>query len=66
MDDPLVVLPGARAVDRTSGTELVQEQSQTQDLGDILGRRIERGLIVVSRETIPDGTQRVGYRNFLP
>jgi hypothetical protein len=33
---------------------------------DILDRRIDHGLIVVSRETLPDGRVRTTYRNVLP
>ena len=31
-----------------------------------LDRRIERGMIVIRRESLPDGTERVTYRNILP
>ena len=33
---------------------------------DILDRRIALGLIIVKRETLPDGRERITYRNVLP
>jgi len=33
---------------------------------EALGRRIERGLIEVDREYLPDGSVRITYRNLLP
>ena len=44
---------------RRPGTELHQEQSQAQVLGDILDRRIQRGPIVVDRESMGNARKSV-------
>jgi hypothetical protein len=50
----------------SSKLRTTQKPAQSTQLGEILDRRIERGAVIVRRETAPDGGERIIYRGCLP